>query len=116
MEAIIWHLCGPSLYAKQLRDNFIFYIIPMLNIDGVVVGNYRVSLSKVDLNRQWIEPSKQTHPTIYYAKQLIKRVAEERDLFVYCDIHGHSKLKNFFFCIKYLIKMDVLLKMTQRKS
>lgn len=51
MEGIIWHLTGPSLQAKILRDNFLIFIIPMLNIDGVVVGNYRVNLSHVDLNR-----------------------------------------------------------------
>jgi hypothetical protein len=45
----------------------------MLNIDGVIVGNYRCNLSGSDLNRQWIEPSKKYHPTIYYTKALIKK-------------------------------------------
>lgn len=30
----------------------------MLNIDGVLNGNYRVDLSAVDLNRQWLYPNK----------------------------------------------------------
>lgn len=68
MEAIIWHLTGPSVMAKTLRDNFVIYIVPMLNIDGVVIGNYRVNLAAVDLNRQWTEPTKKSHPTIYYTK------------------------------------------------
>lgn len=51
MHGIIDILTGPSLLAKVLRDNFLFFIIPMLNIDGVVVGNYRTNLSAVDLNR-----------------------------------------------------------------
>ena len=37
--------------AKLLRDNFVFKIIPMLNPDGVINGNYRCSLSGCDLNR-----------------------------------------------------------------
>ena len=68
----------------------------MLNPDGVIVGNYRCNLSLVDLNRQWIDPVKKSHPTIYHAKQMIKRMKEERDLVLYCDFHGHSRKKNCF--------------------
>jgi cytosolic carboxypeptidase protein 2/3 len=96
MESFIYHLCGPSLSSKLLRDNFIFYIVPMLNIDGVVVGNNRCNLSAVDLNRQWHDPNKKNHPTIYHAKSLVKKVKEERDLFMYIDFHGHNRKKNIF--------------------
>lgn len=37
--------------ALELRDRFVFKIVPMLNPDGVIVGNYRSSLSGTDLNR-----------------------------------------------------------------
>lgn len=40
--------------AKELRENFVFRIVPMLNIDGVIYGNYRCSLLGVDLNRKWV--------------------------------------------------------------
>ena len=39
--------------AQKLRQHFIITIIPMLNPDGVAVGNYRCSLSGRDLNRTW---------------------------------------------------------------
>lgn len=41
MESIIDFLTGSSPEAKNLRDNFIFRIVPMLNPDGVINGNYR---------------------------------------------------------------------------
>ena len=44
MKGVIDYLTGPSLDAKILRDNFVFKIIPMLNPDGVVVGNCKVCL------------------------------------------------------------------------
>lgn len=47
-----------------------FKIIPMLNVDGVINGNYRCNLFGADLNRQWIEPSRKAHPTIYYTKNV----------------------------------------------
>ena len=96
MESIIWNLCGPSLTSKLLRDSFVFYIVPMLNVDGVVVGNHRVNLSGVDLNRQWSDPSKKNHPTIFHTKAMIKKVKEDRDVFMFCDIHGHNGKKNIF--------------------
>lgn len=40
----------------------------MLNPDGVVNGNYRCNLAGVDLNRQWIDPSKKLHPSIFNTK------------------------------------------------
>ena len=51
MKGVIDYLTGPTLNAKILRDNFVFKIIPMLNIDGVIIGNTRCSLAAVDLNR-----------------------------------------------------------------
>ena len=44
--------------AKLLREKFIFKIIPMLNPDGVINGNYRCSLAGCDLNRRWKNPVK----------------------------------------------------------
>lgn len=96
IEYIIDYLVSNSPIARTLRENFIFKIVPMLNIDGVVNGNYRCNLTGVDLNRQWIDPSKKNHPTIYHTKQLIKRMKEERDFLLYCDFHGHSRKKNAF--------------------
>lgn len=46
----------------------------MLNPDGVIIGNYRCNLNLVDLNRQWADPNKKYHPTIYNTKQVIKRM------------------------------------------
>jgi murein tripeptide amidase MpaA len=37
--------------AYLLRKNFVFQIVPMINVDGVISGNYRSSLAGVDLNR-----------------------------------------------------------------
>ena len=52
MQGLLEFLTGPSLAAKQLRDHFVFKLVPSLNPDGVVVGNQRVNLSGADLNRR----------------------------------------------------------------
>jgi len=96
MKGLIHYLTGPTLDAKILRDNFVIKLVPMLNPDGVINGNYRCSLSGQDLNRQWLEPSRALHPTIFYTKMMLKRFAEDREVVMYCDLHGHSRKKNVF--------------------
>jgi cytosolic carboxypeptidase protein 2/3 len=96
MKGAIDFLVGDSREAKLLRKKFVFKIIPMINPDGVVYGNYRCSLLGVDLNRRWKRPNKLLHPEIYYAKRLIQMVAEEREVALYCDMHGHSIKKDIF--------------------
>ncbi len=44
MKGIIDYLVGPTVEARILRDNFIFKIVPMVNPDGVILGNTRCSL------------------------------------------------------------------------
>ena len=51
MEGLIEFLTSQDERAKYLRDTFVFKVVPMLNIDGVVNGHYRCNLSGVDLNR-----------------------------------------------------------------
>ena len=45
--------------------------VPMLNPDGVYLGNYRCSLMGFDLNRHWHEPSPWAHPALMATKQLL---------------------------------------------
>lgn len=68
----------------------------MLNPDGVVCGNYRTSLAGVDLNRRWQKPDKLLHPTIFHLKEEMAFTAKEREITVFCDIHGHGKKMNTF--------------------
>ena len=79
-----------------LLQNFVFKLVPCLNPDGAVCGNYRSSLAGVDLNRQWILPSKDLHPVVFHLKELVASVARERPILLYCDLHCHSKKRNAF--------------------
>ena len=97
MRGVIKFITDPyNQEAILLRENFIFKVIPMLNPDGVINGNYRCSLAGCDLNRRWKAPSKIIHPTVYHTKQLVKESHDERGVFLFCDLHGHSRKHNIF--------------------
>lgn len=85
-----------SPLSKQLRGRFVFYIVPMVNPDGVIVGNYRCSLSGQDLNRVWDRPSPRLHPEIFFLKDLLKQLTEQSTVALFCDLHGHSRRKDVF--------------------
>ena len=44
MNGVIEYLVNDEEKAELLRNTFVFKIIPMLNPDGVITGNYRCSL------------------------------------------------------------------------
>ena len=90
-------LMGFSDEAKYLRDNYIVKIIPMVNVDGVICGNTRTSLSGCDLNRRWINPNDILHPEIYHLKELIMNFNKNIDLEYIIDFHGHFGTFNSFF-------------------
>lgn len=52
----------------DILSNYIVRLVPMINPDGVTLGNTRCSLVGLDLNRRWSQPNKSIHPEIYFLK------------------------------------------------
>lgn len=96
VEGFLEFIVSNDKDARQLRDLFVFKVIPMLNPDGVIVGNYRCSLTGLDLNRQWHNPSSKLSTEIYAMKEMVKKTLECREIALFVDIHGHSREKNLF--------------------
>lgn len=74
MKGLLDFLLSSDADAYILRQHFVFKIVPMLNPDGVIAGNYRCSLAGVDLNRVFLNPSKNVCPTIHYLKLMMLKV------------------------------------------
>ncbi|XP_043267554.1 cytosolic carboxypeptidase 2-like [Venturia canescens] len=96
MKGIIDFLTGESNQARELRERFIFKLVPMLNPDGVIVGNNRCSLSGKDLNRQYRTVMRESYPSVWHTKLMIRRLMEECGIAIYCDLHAHSRKHNIF--------------------
>jgi murein tripeptide amidase MpaA len=68
-ESIIRELMRDSNIEKDwLLKNYSFRIFPMINVDGVIYGNFRCDLSGMDLNRCWKNANKLIHPHLYAIK------------------------------------------------
>ncbi|XP_034173471.2 cytosolic carboxypeptidase 1 isoform X4 [Osmia lignaria lignaria] len=98
MHGTLEALLDNSTYATSLRDDYVFKIVPMLNIEGVVNGCNRYGLTNEDLNRRWSNPNRTLHPVIYHAKGLMEYCTRvlQRPPHVFVDYHGHSRRKNVF--------------------
>ena len=96
IQGVLEYLLSNDPGAKNLRKNFIFKIVPMLNPDGVIRGNFRMNILGKDLNRMWDEPTEETCPTIFNTVKMIKKTLDSRDIYFFCDFHGHSNKHNFF--------------------
>ena len=89
MEGIIKTLLSNREEMIELRDEFLIKVVPMVNVDGVINGNYRSNISGNDVNRQWFFPSKKFHPEIYHLKEDI--LSNKKYVKFFLDIHAHSR-------------------------
>ncbi|RNF24670.1 putative zinc carboxypeptidase [Trypanosoma conorhini] len=97
LRGLLTFLLSDEEEAQALRSGFVWKIIPMLNPDGVVLGNHRSSLGGADLNRDYAAPNPCINPVIYSLKQLTQHMIarEQRHVALFADLHGHSRAKNF---------------------
>ena len=97
MRGILHYITGKTDIAVALRKHYIFKIVPMINPDGVIVGNSRCNLAGADLNRQYKHAVKEAFPTVHYVKMLIAKLLDDNySISIYCDLHAHSRKYNVF--------------------
>ena len=97
VESIIAFLLSDDQSAKILRTFFVFIIMPMMNPDGVILGNNRTGYRGTDFNRSWKSPNKETEPEVAYFKEYVENlVKEEKKIAMFFDLHGHSHKKGVF--------------------
>ncbi|KAJ3018554.1 UNVERIFIED_CONTAM: Cytosolic carboxypeptidase 2, partial [Siphonaria sp. JEL0065] len=100
MRGLMYYLTGESKEARELRSRFVVKIVPMINPDGVIVGNYRCNLTGYDLNRQWtstLKPSaSKAIPEVLAMYTLVERSVNSREVVLFCDFHGHNRKNGIF--------------------
>lgn len=98
MKYIIKELTQNAEKYDRLLNDYVVKLIPMLNPDGVTMGNSRTSLVGQDLNRRWAVPNPTIHPEVYFVKEEMNNQANsQQGISIFCDLHGHNKKDNCFF-------------------
>lgn len=62
----------------------------MVNVDGVVLGNFRTGIIGRDLNRMF------KNPDVSKEVSLVRELAYELRPFIFLDFHGHCSKKYIF--------------------
>ena len=99
INGLISSLLGNAESAKYLRKSVIFKIIPMINPDGVIIGNTRTSFSGKDLNRKYHKKAEFVYPEVIGVIDYVLKLKSKyhNKLLYLIDVHGHSARKNSFF-------------------
>jgi len=53
LKGMIDFLISDNIYAEGFRNNYAWYIVPMVNPDGIYIGNSRATSEGNDANRDW---------------------------------------------------------------
>lgn len=78
--------------SRALLDCATFYIVPNMNPDGSFLGNLRTNAAGANLNREWLDPSLERSPEVYYVREKMQETGV--DLFL--DIHGDESIPYVF--------------------
>lgn len=94
MEKLFDFEAGPRTEAAFLRHNFMFVIIPMVNPDGVSVGNTYATFSGQSLKKTFGHPDRFIHPESFYIRKLIHTLMQNNQIAFFTDFRGSDKQKN----------------------
>lgn len=81
-------LDGDDAVARDALAHYVFYIVPNMNPDGSVRGHLRTNAVGRNLNREWLEPSAEYSPEVYYVRQYMQTTGVDFCL----DVHGDEAL------------------------
>jgi cytosolic carboxypeptidase protein 6 len=108
MHGLILFLTSEHARARELREHVILKVVPMLNPDGVFLGNYRCNSCGLDLNRLWHASMPGMAPTIHAVRELAQQYTAHAAhaaarggtpaaaLEMILDMHAHSTCMNGF--------------------
>lgn len=98
LQGLIDFLVSSHGVAQDLRRYLIFKLIPVMNPDGVFLGNTMGNLLGQDLNRCWDNPNQFTQPTVFAVRKMIEKLDKDpvNRLSLILDVHSHMSLLGLF--------------------
>lgn len=88
LEAMTDYILSDAPLAIEMRENAIFYIVPIINPDGVHGGYSRSSSTGVNIEINWDRPDSTTMPEIKSLKNALRQVTAEAPLDLLLNMHS----------------------------
>ena len=82
--------------SKILLDNFIFKLIPIINVDGVSNGYFRLNTEGYNLNRCYLGPSPRINPENYAITKLFYFYSSHYKVRYYFDLHADMNVRGVY--------------------
>jgi len=93
MEGVIHRLMEEAdPITKTLLEKYVFLLVPNMNPDGAYHGNLRTNSLGINLNREWLHPSIDKSPEVYYTLQKMTETGVD----MFFDIHGDESIPYVF--------------------
>ncbi|MCC6547446.1 succinylglutamate desuccinylase/aspartoacylase family protein [Candidatus Sumerlaeota bacterium] len=97
MEGFLDFLLSDDPRALELRERAVIHVVPLVNPDGVVAGNYRDNIEGINLNRVWDAPTQETSPEILAVRRVLDEWADARNPYqLFIDFHSDSSAKSHY--------------------
>jgi len=94
MQAFVERIAGKSKLAKEFRRDWVMYVIPLMNPDGVDNGQWRHNEGGIDLNRDWADFNQ---PETRAVREFLKRREAESGGKWYFGIDFHSTWDDIYY-------------------
>lgn len=96
LNGVLLKLFDGSMESRMLLEKFVFYIVPIINPDGVDEGNFRTDCNGRNLNRCYAAPDKDREPEIWAIKRFLGEMIKH-DYVEFClDLHAHVNKQGAF--------------------
>lgn len=84
-EGLCNFLLSDNENAETLRNNAVFYIAPMIDVDNVAIGQSGRMQKPIDINRDWNKKS--NWKSVQTLKKIIKETAKKNHYLMFIDLH-----------------------------
>jgi hypothetical protein len=104
VEGLIKYILSENYKARRFREQAIFYVIPVMDVDNAFDGGTGKDQLPVDFNRDWNSPSYWN--AVIAAKELMEQTASSNSFEFFIDSHNPwpgntSPLQSLFFYTSY---------------
>ncbi|KAL0849506.1 hypothetical protein ABMA28_013783 [Loxostege sticticalis] len=97
-QGLLDYMVSSSEKAVALRNGIVMQVVPMLNPDGVFLGNQRSDLLGSDPNRCWNRATTYAHPALVAVKDQLTKLSSEKNvqLDFIMDLHADISSEGVF--------------------